>query len=279
MALDNELWLVFTWYALRGRSSDPERLTTAQLARLCEDCRFFGPRRFSKHDMENACAVLRRRRRREEWRGLAFKEFVSLLAAFSERIYGPSRDDAFERLVTERVFPLAKRRRHPLDIAPVATNADVIRVRRWLEAEIGAVFEYYASRESTRSSTLLWDDLRRFSRDFGLKFSSTDIAEAYLSSLDGRGRLGLEGFWEIILRLALGCCSDFQAAAVERKRHSRPYADLVKSVLLDLYRAQDATVELAASERRVPSGSATDSATIGKRQIRHHRRVCGDLVE
>ena len=44
------------------------------------------------------------------WRGLTFREFLDALALFAAKLFpGAGRDAGFERLLAERVLPLARR--------------------------------------------------------------------------------------------------------------------------------------------------------------------------
>ncbi|KAH8066745.1 hypothetical protein JL720_12595 [Aureococcus anophagefferens] len=64
-SIEGQLWLVFTFYTIRGNASDPERLTAAALSRLCKDCQMYSKavhgNAISERQVEVACAALRRR--------------------------------------------------------------------------------------------------------------------------------------------------------------------------------------------------------------------------
>ena len=64
-SIEHQLWLVFTFYTIRGNAMDPERLTAAALLRLCKDCQLLSKavhgNAIEATDVELACAALRRR--------------------------------------------------------------------------------------------------------------------------------------------------------------------------------------------------------------------------
>lgn len=238
---DSQLWLVFTWYSIR-RDADPERMTHGALTRLCEDCGLLGrgPGHVSRHDVESIYAKKRgssvdksrapdTASSRGERRGLTYREFALVLAQFAEQIYGSEAGkESFDRLLLERIFPLAKKR-SPVDIKPVATVA--AEVREWLDDQLKGLFTFYAS-----SKSMTWTDVCRFSRDVGLhrSFSKPEIADAYLASSIRTGDkeptcLSFNGLWEFLFRLSLSM--DDRSMGQQR-----PSLVRVKALFLMIYR-------------------------------------------
>mmetsp|Transcript_8486 Transcript_8486/g.26472 ORF Transcript_8486/g.26472 Transcript_8486/m.26472 type:complete len:389 (+) Transcript_8486:399-1565(+) len=236
---ESKLWLVFTYYSIRGNASDPERMTCAALCRLCEDCELLG-RGLSRHDVETACAYLRRRNA-DRWRGLTYSEFATVLAALAGRaLECETRDESLTRVLTQCVFPLAKRRRH-VDVRPMA--ADVRPVRDWLDREVSALFAFYGE-------TMSWHDFTGLARDLGLhaRFSAADLADAYVASTDVDRRLRHDGFWDLLLRLALRGAGD---------EHPPRCARRLKGLLLYVYRQRvqldNAPSELPTADKHLRS--------------------------
>ena len=116
-SVEEELWNIFTFYALHGNARDPEHLKLQQFVRFCTDCDIL-KRRPGVHPLKQAdinlvftAEIKSKTRRTQKKDMLTYSDWLNCLMKIAPRLHPRSpKDSVFHQLLMENVLPLASRR-------------------------------------------------------------------------------------------------------------------------------------------------------------------------
>lgn len=166
VAINEELWNIFTYYSLHGTMTDPFHLTTSQLSKLCKETLLFNKKSVEKALDSKHCHVLVRETSYKRSGGgetsaakhslfLNFANFLDVLAELGTLCY-PSSDsveDAFESILMNNILPFAARRSRDILEFYVVENIEVATIFTYYEKPLQKIFAYYAADSASPDGT------------------------------------------------------------------------------------------------------------------------------
>lgn len=260
MSLEEELWKIFTNYALHGNPLEPTMMSVQQFIRLCRETQLVSSARDAAQAQIAVTAQLSRgataRRQGKRGSALSFTDFVEAIGRLARAVAeDDEKEIAAENALLEHVLPLAGRRQVSMIDDVMVDVADVLED---FSAGLDDIFVWYARRAMMRAPTIVstsnkmigYREFLELCEDFQLfqggaskcdaLLSVARIGEAYLSATRSRSVqcpgaccMSRGDFDEAIVRIAL--------AAFDGKAHIKP-SDKLRALFFYMWRAVSSPV-------------------------------------
>eukprot|EP01031_Cornospumella_fuschlensis_P042197 gene42197-51532_t len=154
-SVEQELWRIFTFYALHADASQPDQMRPAIFLRFSKDCQIISKRLPPTAVELEVTRLLRSKSDIQDTPNapllVSYADFLQLLEIMSVKIY--SKDDpeiAIKRLLLENVLLLANRRVPSMEVYDIQNPEAHKLVKETFGKQLRRVFDYYLDKADKR---------------------------------------------------------------------------------------------------------------------------------
>jgi hypothetical protein len=160
--VEEELWNIFSHYALHGNPRDPSKMPCSQFLKLCRDTLVLDhtmtDRPLTQADIQLICtAELRNKSAGTAPHSdrLEYTQFLSCLLRVALKCYPNAKnsEDSMQQLLMDNVLPLASRRK-PVALNSFLNQPPVEQLFRYYEDAFAEIYRFYAASSEVKSRSI-----------------------------------------------------------------------------------------------------------------------------
>lgn len=154
-SIEEELWNIFTYYALHGNPREPSRLNSSSLHKLCRDVMIMDQTMTEKPitqagihlvftvELKNPARL--QSSKSEKGDKINFEEFLNCLHRIAHKCYPGCNTavEAMQQLLMDNILPLALRRK-PIDVSLVISHPSIRSLFVYYEEALLDLFKFFA---------------------------------------------------------------------------------------------------------------------------------------